>query len=637
MIGHLLTGRYLILKKLGAGGFSETYLARDKYLPHHPLCVVKCLQLAPDSAITLETAQRLFETEARILDQLGQNHCQIPTLFAYCHEQDQVYQVQEYIDGESLRNWVAQKQRLTAAAAIELLLEVLPVLDYIHSQRVIHRDIKPSNLIRRRVDGKIVLIDFGAACFLSETDSNTKPETEDTPLAIGTPGYMPDEQHLGMSQLNSDLYALGILVIQLLTGVHPQQFQQDVISGELNWQTHLSELSINPDLLAILDQMIRSHPHHRYQQATDVLVALQALPLSDRPAKQGRASHHWFLSSRRQTLQRLIKPAALTILLAGAIGSWLHHDQRIQSPLTGLQFLWPQSQVALTLLHDLPVSFSVEQLLIAPNNRVVVAAGSDHALHLWSLTDGATLKTLPGHTNRVMSLAMSQDSRLLVSGSTDRTIRLWDVASGQLLQTFESPSSVTAVALSPDAKRIVSGSKDGTIRIWDQQTAALLTTLTISEDEITALAYGTTASSLVSASRDRLQVWDLQTGQLHRTFSGHTEPIVGLQVVDNQTLVSFGDDRTLVWDLQREELVQVCSEDSAKPVTASLNDQHMIAVDQDGRIRVWTREAGRLVQNGTGELGRNSNVALSPDHLYLVSWNPNHRLQVWQMHTTAIQ
>lgn len=627
MIGHLLTGRYLILKKLGAGGFSETYLARDKYLPHHPLCVVKCLQLSSSSAITLETAQRLFETEARILDQLGQNHAQIPTLFAYCHEQDQVYQVQEYIDGENLGGWIAQKRRLTSAAAIELLLEVLPVLDYIHSLRVIHRDIKPSNLIRRRSDGKVILIDFGAACFLSEVDSNTRPDSEDTLLAIGTPGYMPDEQHLGMSQFNSDLYALGILVIQLLTGVSPQQFQQDLISGELNWQTYLSEPAIDPALAAILDQMIRSHPNHRYQRAAEVLTALQALP-----TRTERAAKRWFVSQRRRALQRVIKPAGAAIILIGLAGSgWIYHSHLTHTPLMGSHFLSSQPRVNLTLLHDLPVSFGIERLLIAPNNRVLVAAGSDHRLHLWSLADGAALRTLLGHTDRVTALAMSPDSHLLVSGSNDRTIRLWNADSGALLQTFETPAAVTAIAMSPDANRIVSGSEDGTIRIWDQQTGALLQTLTISDAAITALSYGTTSSSLISASRDRLQVWDLQTGQLHRTFAGHTASIVGLQVVDHHTLVSFGDDRALVWDLQKEELMQVCSDDSAKPVTASLNQQHMIAVDADGRIRVWARKAGRLVRDGSGELGRNLNVALSPDHVYLVSWRADQRLQIWQL------
>jgi hypothetical protein len=554
-------------------------------------------------------------------------------LFAYCHEQDQVYQVQEYIDGESLGGWIAQKRRLTPDAAIELLTEVLPVLDFIHSQRVIHRDIKPSNLIRRRSDGKVVLIDFGAACFLPEDGPSTKPDSEDTSLAIGTPGYMPDEQHLGMSQLNSDLYALGILVIQLLTGIHPQQFQQNLISGELNWQTHLSEASIDPKLVAILDQMTRSHPNHRYQQAAEVLTALASLPRAKHSPKPSskRSSKHWFVSQRRKTLQRMIKPAAVAIVLVGLGSSWLHHAQDIHSPWLGLHFLSPQPKVNLTLLHDLPVPFGIERMLIAPNNRVLVAAGTDHTLHLWSVADGAALRTLSGHTDRITALAISPDSRLLVSGGSDRTLRLWDLDSGKLLRVFQAPAEVTAIAISPDADQIICGSEDGNIRIWERQTGALLKALTISDAAITALAYGATPSRLISASRNQLQVWNLQTGQLHRSFAGHTAPIVGLQVMDRHTLVSFGDDRALVWDLQREELMQVCSEESANPMTASLTKQQMIAVDQDGHIRIWARKAEHLVRDGSGEVGRHLKVALSPDHLFLVSWRPDHRLQVWQL------
>jgi serine/threonine protein kinase len=284
MIGQLLTGRYLILEKLGAGGFSETYLARDKYLPRHPLCVVKRLRLSSNHSISPETAQRLFEMEASVLERLGQHHTQIPTLFAYCHEQEQVYLVQEYVEGENLGRWFAQGQRLSSKTATKLLRELLPVLDFLHSRRVIHKDIKPSNLIRRKRDGKVVLIDFGAACILPEYPSHSPAESEDLSLVIGTPGYMSDEQQQGMPQLNSDLYALGMLVIHLLTGVHPREFKQDLISGEMDWHRYLGEQTVEPKLIAILDRMVRVKPGDRYLLASDVLKDLRTL---------SRVRHAW--------------------------------------------------------------------------------------------------------------------------------------------------------------------------------------------------------------------------------------------------------------------------------------------------------------------------------------------------------
>lgn len=644
MIGQLLTGRYLILKKLGSGGFSDTYLARDKYLPHHPLCVVKCLKLPSNNTISPETAQRLFETEARVLDQLGQHHAQIPTLFAYCQEQEQTYLVQEYIEGENLGNWIAKGRRLTSESAIELLWQMLPVLDYIHSHHVIHRDIKPSNLIRRNQDGQIILLDFGAACLVSPTSSSNELNGneiggnelggEDVLLSIGTPGYMPNEQEAGASRFSSDLYALGVSVIHLLTGIHPQEFQSDPISGELNWHVHLRQHALDPNFIAILDRMVRNRSRDRYQCASDVIAAL--FPLMNTNTLKGWSSlQSWAAPNWRRSLRQFAKPIAATAVFASVLGGWYVYDHQLRTMVA--EMLPSQPNMHLTLLRDLPVTSDVDQMMIAPNNRILITAESDHVLRLWSVSDGSVINTLSGHTDTVTALAMSRTGNLLVSGGDDRTVRLWDVDSGALLLTLEGhQDTITSVAMSADAQTVVSGSKDGTIRLWDLQTGMILRTFTLDDVEITAVAYGTQSSDLISASSDRqLQVWDLKTGKLQRTFAGHTARIEHLHVMDDNRLFSFGDDRTLEWDLEREELVQVFSTDSANPITATLNDRQMITVHDNGSIRVWTRQAGDLVSTLSNELGRNVNVAFSPDHHYLVSWSPTERLRIWQVNTTT--
>lgn len=628
MIGQLLTGRYLILKKLGAGGFSETYLARDKYLPHHPLCVVKHLMLSSNSTISLEAAKRLFETEARILNQIGQQCSQIPTLFAYCQEYEQIYLVQEYIDGENLENWIIQKRRLTVDGAIHLLQQTLPILSYLHSHRIIHRDIKPSNLIRRHRDGKVVLIDFGASCELSESPAS-EPNSDLSLLTIGTPGYMPQEQQVGLSQANSDLYALGMLVIQLLTGTHPQKFERDPISGEQEWQVHLPEQTLNPSLTAILNRMIHTHAHDRYQNTDEVSIALQALPVAKR---RPRTTQNWFVSGHRTQWRRLAQGVAMLMLMVGSAYVYSHQSQT-KTLLTRFGLLSAQSTISLTQLHDVTVAFAIDRMMISPNNHLLIAAGADHVLRLWSIPFESPLKALFGHTDKILALSMSQDSNLLASGSKDHTIRLWDATSGKLLRVLQgNRAAVTALAMSPDAQMLVSGSQDGVIRLWNLQTGTQVKTLELPGSAITAITYDAKINRLISASSNhQLQVWNLQTGQLQRTFAGHTAPIVGLQIVDDHTLLSFGDDRILVWDLQQETLKQSCPKDSAKSVTASLNHEHLVTVNGQGTIRLWTRKAGQFVNNRSGELGQNLEVALSPNHQYLASWSLNHRLQIWQM------
>ena len=641
MIGQLLTGRYLILEKLGGGGFSETYLARDKYLPHHPLCVVKSLQLSASSNLSPDTAQQLFETEAKLLEQLGQHHSQIPTLLAYSHEQEQAYLIQEYVEGESLRKWLHRNQRLTTESTVKLLSELLSILTYLHSHRIAHCDIKPSNIIRRKRDGKLVLIDFGAACLVPESMSSaaTASTSNELQMAIGTPDYMPDEQKLGYPQLNSDLYALGILIIHLLTGIQPRQFQRDLISGQLNWQTHLTDSTIDSRLIAVLNRMVQSNFRDRYQQAGEVLADLQAFPIKKR---FGQRHGGW-----QRAAPKVLLPA-LTGILLGVVGIQYGRTQGLHAEawLNQLEQRFQPSDMQLTMMHDVSVQSGVNRMVIAPNNRILVTAGPDYTLRLWSLPTGALISILPKQAAAITALNISQNSKLLVSGHEDGTISLWDATTGQLLRSFEGHRRpVTAVAVSPDSSTVASGCQEGKIRRWDVQTGVRLQTIQLLHGGVTALTYGTTSDRLISASSDsdradtsvrQIQVWDLSSGKLARTFAGHTAAISGLQVADDHMLFSVGKDRGLMWDLKREELVTVFPQDSANAIAASFNEQNIVTVHDNGSIRIWVRKAGRLIQREADALGRNLNVAVSPNHRYLVSWGTDQRLRIWQLDTSAV-
>ncbi|MFZ4729845.1 MAG: protein kinase domain-containing protein [Pseudanabaena sp.] len=271
MIGQLLDGRYRIASKLGEGGFGHTYLAHDTRIPNEPLCVVKHLKPASSDREYLKVASRLFTSEAQTLAQLG-NHDRIPRLLAYFEEASEFYLVEEFVEGRSLELELVRGHRLSDQQVLQILDDLLSIVEYTHSHGVIHRDIKPDNIIRRRSDGKLVLIDFGAIKQV-QTQLNQEGQTAAT-VAIGTLGYMPSEQAQGKPRPNSDLYAIGVICIQALTGLPPRELQEDYQTGELIWQHLVPNKS---GLVDVLAKMTRYHYKDRYESAAEIRQLLAKL------------------------------------------------------------------------------------------------------------------------------------------------------------------------------------------------------------------------------------------------------------------------------------------------------------------------------------------------------------------------
>jgi serine/threonine-protein kinase len=263
-----LLSRYKIIKELGEGGFGDTHLAEDTALPGNPYCVVKHLKRNPDPAASA-IIQRLFEEEAKVLHNLGK-HDQIPSLAAHFQEKGEFYLVQEFVDGHDLNREIIPGKKLSEKQTIELLQEILEILAVVHQKNIIHRDIKPSNIMRRRQDGKIVLIDFGAVKEIGVFTVNSKGQTSLT-IGIGTPGYMPSEQANGRPKFASDVYAVGIIGIQAVTGLLPAQLQEDSNTGEIIWRNYAR---VSDRFAEVLTNMVRDHFSQRYQNATEALQAL---------------------------------------------------------------------------------------------------------------------------------------------------------------------------------------------------------------------------------------------------------------------------------------------------------------------------------------------------------------------------
>lgn len=269
----ILAGHYLIVRHLGGSGFGQTVLAQDTHLPGSPLCLVKQIVPRVNNLETLQIVKRLFDREAQILYRLGE-HNQIPCLLAHFEQDENFYLVQEYIEGQPLDQELAECVKMDEASVIALLQDILQVLAFVHQQNVIHRDIRPSNLIRRSRDSKIVLVGFGAVQELISTQAADIYGQTSFTVLIGSPGYMPSEQQFGQPYFSSDIYAVGMVCLQALTGLRPGELSIKFFAGEICWDLLSEYAPISPGLAAILDKMVRYDYRQRYQTATEALQAL---------------------------------------------------------------------------------------------------------------------------------------------------------------------------------------------------------------------------------------------------------------------------------------------------------------------------------------------------------------------------
>ncbi|TRV45070.1 MAG: tetratricopeptide repeat protein [Microcystis panniformis Mp_MB_F_20051200_S9] len=266
--------RYVIVGVLGEGAFGRTYQAKDLNFNQKPCVIKKFITQMQGSA--LEKSKELFQREAEKLDEL--KHEQIPTVYDYFSEGNSLYLVQEFIEGETLLQEYQREGRFSEQKIKEILEDLLPVLDYLDSQGLIHRDIKPDNLMRRRSDGKLMLIDFGGI----------KEQTSQMGTGLYTPGYAAYEHIMGRAVAASDLYSLAATCVRLLTGCLPPGDSNlvdpvyDVDDRKWLWQSVLKsqKRSISDFLANILNKMLEDKSSRRYQSASEVLTALNNLPSS---------------------------------------------------------------------------------------------------------------------------------------------------------------------------------------------------------------------------------------------------------------------------------------------------------------------------------------------------------------------
>lgn len=275
-VGQLLDRRYRIVEILSSGAFGQTYLAADLRRPGLPQCIVRQFQFPSKNSKALQVVQLLFKKKAETLEKLG-THDRIPQLLACFEQEGQLFFIEELIQGQTIADELKANQPQSEEYVVRFLQDTLEVLDFVHKNGVIHRNLRPETLIRRSADGRIVPIEFGLIQEIA--NPSARADTVSPPTSPESMIYMSPEQLQGNPLYNSDLYAVGMICVQALTGLPPNQLPKGKDTNgdrppHLDWP-HQEQL--HPSLITLIERLISPYFDRRYQSATDALRDLQEI------------------------------------------------------------------------------------------------------------------------------------------------------------------------------------------------------------------------------------------------------------------------------------------------------------------------------------------------------------------------
>jgi WD40 repeat protein/tRNA A-37 threonylcarbamoyl transferase component Bud32 len=655
---------YRPIRLLGSGGFAKTYLAEDidKF---NELCVIK--QFAPhvSSNEALQTATRLFEQEAKRLQQLGE-HPQIPTLLAYFKQYNHLYLVQQYIAGKNLLDELDFKGVFNEQKIRDLLLQLLDILNSVHEQKVIHRDIKPENIIRCHSDNKLFLIDFGASKQLT-SQVGAKAGTR-----IGSLGFAPLEQMENRQVYPAtDLYSLGVTCFYLMTGVDPWELWKKRGYGWVhNWQQYLSQ-PVSLQLTRILNKLLQQDYRQRYQSAAEALKELNPLPQA-LTAVRSKSSYHQLSAVSPRSVTKVASPVPATkikanqpkpassnsvavtvkkpklsklkkillvsnsILLAcltSQIYGYWHYKTFPYNPVILLNSLHnaPTVNPIITAHKDEVLAVS-----LSGDGQTLVSGSKDKTIEIRNFNTGKLQTTLTGNNGAVSAVAISQNGEILVSGSYDHSIKIWNLQTGKLQTTLTGHNGwVNCLAISPDGQTLASASGDKTVKIWDVNSGDLKNTLKGHTDRVIAVAISPDGKTLVSGSYDKtIKIWDGNTGELKITLTGHSRGVSSVAISpDGKTLVSGSSDKTIkIWNLQTGELQNTISQNSAADSTLTITpDGKTLVSGSYKQINLWNLSTGELKTTLNGHSDMVYSLAVSQDGKTLVSGSKDKTVRVWQI------
>ena len=599
-LNNILHKRYLIIGKLGKGGMGTVYKAEDTLLGNRPVAIKEMSQqdLSPQQIVDATDA---FKREALMLARL--HHPHLPVIHDFFGEQDRWYLVMSFIEGETLEQYQrkTRQARLPLDEVITIGLQLCNVFAYLHAQQppIIFRDLKPANIMRTP-SGELYLIDFGIARHFKAGQAK---DTE----SFGSKGYAAPEQY-GHTQTSpqTDIYSLGAVLYQLLTGIHPYDNVKPFHFAPLNSYGYAYPLEMD----VLLQHMLEIAPGKRPTDIAKVELALLAI----------RQSY---------TMDTLLAPIA---------------PKQSGIPPTLIRPSYATGTVLLMFDKHLD---KVTSLAWSPTSDRIASASIDKTVRVWDSNTGSSFFTYSGHTQGVTALEWSTNGKYIASGGFDRVVHIWDAMTAQKLQIYQGHNTlwsggdaVRALAWSPDGTRIASVSGDSTVQVWDTATACLVLAYHGHGDQfpVRCIAWSPDGACIASAAH-YCDVWDATTGQtLYSNRSGQTH---ALAWSPDSKYVAMSISHPLT---SQEAVIQVCNiydesiqriyRGHTRPAYALAWSHHGTAIaSADNEVHVWAVSTTHSMYIFKGHKGHITSLGWSVDDTRIASAGIDATVQVWQAPT----
>lgn len=594
-------GRYSIIRRIGEGGMGMVYEARQEA----PQRTVALKLIRP--GIASEQMVRRFKREAELLGRL-QNSGIAQIYEAGTSEirnatgdvVEQPYLAMEFVRGRPLTEH-ADTHKLDTRRRLELLASVCDAVQYAHENGIVHRDLKPGNiLVDERGEPKI--LDFGVARL---TGSNVGVTTIGTDFGqlIGTIPYMSPEQVLGDARdldARSDVYALGVILYQLLTGRLPYDLENKSLleSMRIIREEEPTALgSINKryrgDIETIVARAVEKERHRRYRSAAELAGDVRRF-LNDEPISARPASALYQLRKFARRHKGLVGGVACAFLVL-VIG--------FVTTTVGLVRARGSERLAKRQGYRTSLAAAAEALIYddaVTARGYLEAAPAEYRNWVWrylrSRTDTSRI-VLRGHKAEVAAVAFAPDGTLIASASLDGTVRLWNVATGDETGILTHDAGVSTAAFSPDGSRLVAGCADGSVTLWDWRSTVRIATFKGHGGRVSAIAFDPEGERIASAAFDKtLRVWNAHN---------------------------------------RTELFVAQHEDRVTSVAFTPDGKNVVTACWTGAVYVWDGATGRKLAHEQWHPHVIFSAALSSDGARLATASADHTVGVHAMHVSA--